>query len=117
MSLLGRLERRLGQFAIKQLMTYIIGLNLLVYLLTLAYPESSAPGLLYLEPRLILQGEVWRVVTFVLIPPAASILWIAFILYFYYIIWWAPGWSMSGGASGSMPTTSPACLGPLWLPS
>jgi hypothetical protein len=67
-------------------MTYIIGLNLLVYLLTLAYPESSALGLLYLEPRLVLQGEVWRVVTFVLIPPAASILWIAFILYFYYMV-------------------------------
>lgn len=86
MPLLDRLERKLGRFAIKQLMTYIIGLNLLVYLLSLAYPESSAPGLLYLDPRLVLQGEVWRLVTFVFIPPAASILWIAFILYFYYMV-------------------------------
>ena len=86
MSLLNKLERTLGRFAIRDLMIYIIGINALVYFLTYAYPESNAISKLWLNPFLIMQGEVWRLFTFVFIPPAASFLWIIFILYFYYIV-------------------------------
>jgi hypothetical protein len=85
-NLLDKLDRKFGRFAIRQLMVYIVGINGLVYLLSLANPESNAISKLWLDPHLVLQGEVWRLFTFVFIPPQASIFWIFFILYFYYIV-------------------------------
>jgi membrane associated rhomboid family serine protease len=84
--ILDKLERRFGRFAIRDLMVYIVGLNALVYVLSITYPRSTAIGLLALDPGLIMRGEIWRLVTYVFIPPSASILWIFFILYFYYIV-------------------------------
>jgi membrane associated rhomboid family serine protease len=84
--ILNTLERKFGRFAIKDLMVYIVGLNALVYVLSITYPQSTAMGKLALDPGLIMRGEIWRLVTYVFIPPSASILWIFFILYFYYIV-------------------------------
>ena len=86
MNVLERLERRFGRFAIRQLMVYIIGINLLVFFLSYAYPESDAIGKLRLDPHLILKGEVWRLFTYIFIPPGASVIWIFFILYFTYVV-------------------------------
>lgn len=86
MNLLDRLEKRFGRYAIKELILYIVGLNLLIYMLSYVYPDSAAMAKLSLNPRLIMQGEVWRIITYVLIPPAASFLWIVFLLYFYYLV-------------------------------
>ncbi len=86
MNFLDRMERKFGRFAIRELIIYIVGLNALIYLLSYAYPQSEAIGKLVLDPYLIRQGEIWRLFTFVLIPPATSLLWIVFILYFYYIV-------------------------------
>lgn len=86
MSLLNTLERKLGRYAIRELIVYIIGINGLVYVLSYAYPQSSAIGMLAFDPYLIMRGQVWRLITFIFIPPATSILWIFFILYFYYIV-------------------------------
>jgi len=84
--MLDRLERRFGRFAIRNLIQYIVGLNGLIYFLSYAYPGSTAMRKLALVPHRIMDGEVWRLFTFIFIPPAASILWIFFILYFYYIV-------------------------------
>jgi membrane associated rhomboid family serine protease len=86
MQILNRLERKFGRFAIRDLIVYIVGLNALVYVLSIAYPQSAAISKLVLDPELIMRGEVWRLFTYVFIPPSASILWIFFILYFYYIV-------------------------------
>lgn len=85
-NLLNKLERTFGRFAIRDLMVYIIGITGLVYFLSYAYPESSAISKLWLDPYLIMKGEVWRLISFIFIPPSASVLWIIFILYFYYIV-------------------------------
>jgi membrane associated rhomboid family serine protease len=85
-NIVDRLERRFGRYAIRELMLYIVGLNGLIYLLSYAYPESEAISKLTLDPHLIMKGEVWRLLTYIFIPPAASILWIFFILYFYYMV-------------------------------
>ena len=84
--MLQKLERKFGRYAIHQLMVYIVGINALVYMLRYGMPESDAIGRLWLEPRLILRGEVWRLFTWIFIPPAASILWIFFILYLSYMV-------------------------------
>jgi hypothetical protein len=86
MQLLNKLERRFGRFAIRGLMVYIVGLNALVYVLSIAYPQSTAIDKLFLVPSLVMKGQLWRLVTFIFIPPAASIIWIFFILYFYYMV-------------------------------
>ncbi len=41
---------------------------------------------LYLIPSLVMQGEIWRLITFIFIPPSASMIFILFVLYFYYLI-------------------------------
>ncbi len=86
MNLLNRLERKFGRYAIRQLIVYIVGINALIYILRIGMPQSDAVSMLVLDPYLVIQGEVWRLITWVFIPPSASLLWIFFILYFYYMI-------------------------------
>jgi len=86
MKWLNTLERKYGRFAISNLIFYIIGLNGIVYILSYFDQTGSLiPGLAF-DLALILRGEIWRVVTFIFIPPVSSPLWIIFILYFYHMI-------------------------------
>ncbi len=82
---LDKLERRFGRYAIKNLMTYIVALNALTFLLMRVDPSGNFIWKIVLDPRLVLKGQVWRVVTYIFIPPDASILGI-FALYFYYLV-------------------------------
>lgn len=87
MSILDKLERKLHKFAIKNLMFYIIAFNMAVFLVDLLVP--SATQLLYLDPALVMKGEVWRLITYLFIPPMlgpSSIIWIIFVLSLYYSI-------------------------------
>lgn len=77
--LLARLERKLGRFAIHNLTWYIVGLGAVVFVLEMAKPGFTS--MLLLDPELVRRGEVWRLVTYLFIPPAASIIWILFALY------------------------------------
>jgi len=83
---LNRLEKKLGRFAVKGLMNYIIGLTALVFFLMYIQPTGSVIERLMLNWAMIKQGEVWRLITYIFIPPTDSILWIVFVLYFYYMI-------------------------------
>lgn len=86
-NLLDRLERKLGRnFGIKGLMTYIVGLNAIVFFLLLIDQTGRFYNMLMLVPELVLKGEVWRLVTYTFIPPTTSIFWFIFTLYFYYMI-------------------------------
>ncbi len=86
MTWLNKLERKFGRYAIRDLMTYIVVLNAVVFGLTLFVPESNLMGKFILDPALVLRGEVWRLLTFIVIPPPTSLLWIVFALYFYYLV-------------------------------
>lgn len=86
MKLLGRLERKWKRFGIRNLMAYIVGANFLVFLLGLFPQYAGISSYLILSPERVLQGEVWRLVTFLFIPPATNLFWILFTLYFYYMI-------------------------------
>ncbi len=86
MNWLDRIERKFGRWAIPNLMYYIIGLNALIYIMRLVDPTDSVTRLLALDPFLVLQGQVWRLVTFIFIPPYTSPLFIIFTLYFYYLV-------------------------------
>ncbi len=81
---LNKLERNYGRYAISGLMKYIVAANLAVFLLEVINPGLEAN--LMLIPQAVMAGQVWRLITFILIPPATSAFWILFTLYFYYII-------------------------------
>jgi hypothetical protein len=74
-------------FGINNLMLYIIGANALVYLLMLMDRSGAIFLFLMFDAHAIfLGGQLWRLVTFVFIPSAANLLWLAIELYFYYFV-------------------------------
>ncbi len=85
MNWLDKLERKFGRYAIPNLMYYIIILYGVGFVLNLISP-SFYYQYLCLDVGAILQGQVWRVVTFIVQPPSDSIIFIVFALYLYYMI-------------------------------
>ena len=82
-----KLERKLGKYAIRNLMLYIILGNIAVYLLCMF--NTNLVSYLYLDPEAVLSGQVWRLITFLFIPPSISysqFFLVALSLYFYYFI-------------------------------
>ena len=71
MNLLNRLEKKFGNFYIRNLMLIIIAGNLLVYLFTMI-KGNFLINRLVLDSNKILQGEIWRLITFIFIPPVTS---------------------------------------------
>lgn len=85
MKWLNKLERKFGRYAIPNLMYYIIGITLAVFVVQYVLNISSYHYLAFI-PDLIMKGQVWRIITFIFIPPASSIITIAFVMYFYYMM-------------------------------
>lgn len=84
---LDKLERKLGFIAIPGLAMFISGMHAVVGILSQFKPELI--DRMTLEPSLVLAGEAWRALTFILVPPAfSSPLWLFFwvlMLYSYLI--------------------------------
>jgi hypothetical protein len=81
--LLARLERRIGRYAVPNLILYVVGGMAVVWLLSRSRPESVER--LVLDMDAVRRGEVWRLATFLFIPPRSSSLWVFVNLYF---TWW-----------------------------
>ena len=80
-----RLERKIGRFAIPNLMRYIVFANVIVYIISLIQPYFVLQ--LALMPELVLKGQVWRLLTFIFVPPLGSnILLTALSLFCFYWI-------------------------------
>ena len=69
MRFLDRLERRFGRYAIKGLMTYIVIGNLAVFIFNYLMPSLNIIPKLALIPSYVLKGQVWRLITYIFIPP------------------------------------------------
>lgn len=81
------LERKFGKFHIKHLMKYIIILNAITLIAITFDPSGRLFSLLLFIPQLVLKGEIWRIFTFILIPPdPTNILFSAIAYYFYFMI-------------------------------
>lgn len=85
MNWLWKLEKQISKYAIKNLMYYIVALNGLAFVLYMLF-GSEFIARLYLVPGAVFSGEIWRLFTFIFIPPSFSLIWIIFALYFYYMI-------------------------------
>jgi membrane associated rhomboid family serine protease len=81
--LLARLERVFGKFAIPNLMLYVAVGTGILWLLSSSRPEAL--DRLTLDLYAVRRGEVWRLVTFVLVPLDTSPVGILMDLYF---MWW-----------------------------
>lgn len=82
---LDKLERKFGKFAIGNMITFIVMMNAFVYIIVAMGGQGAYYNKLLLIPDLVMQGEVWRLFTFVFIPPMVTPFWIIFTLYFYYL--------------------------------
>ncbi len=80
MTFLDKLERPFGRFAIPGLIRYIVALNALVFILCKINPGYA--NLLVLDPGLVMQGQVWRLVSWIFLPTTNNFLWIIFYLMF-----------------------------------
>ena len=86
MKVLNNFERKHPRFGIPNLMTYIVIGMLFVYVFDLLAADASLSSILYFNRALILEGEVWRIITFIFLPPSSSPLFMVFALYFSYMI-------------------------------
>lgn len=84
MKLINKMEQKFGRYAVHNLTMYIIITYVAGYLLNYLAPEALSYCLL--EPVLILQGQVWRLVSWLLIPPGALDIFTIIMLFFYYSI-------------------------------
>ena len=67
MNWISRLERKYGRFCIPNLISVIVGGQILVYAIEL-FVNQFISVYLGLSRSLLLMGQVWRLITFVLIP-------------------------------------------------
>lgn len=85
-----KLEYKYGRRAIENLMYYIVGGMAVVFIMEILLVStgriSSLSGLLSFDRDLILQGQVWRIISFIFLPPNSSTLFMVFALYLYYMI-------------------------------
>lgn len=82
MKLFNKWEYKYGRFGIPNLTVYIIVCYVIGYVLELT--GSGILNYLTLEPAYILRGQVWRLVTWVLVPPDSLDIFTIIMLMFYY---------------------------------
>lgn len=84
MTLLDKLERRVGFLAIPGLIRIVVTLTALVFVLVLLNPGFAS--YLALDLARVRAGEVWRLVTYIFIPTTDHFLWVAVALWFLWFI-------------------------------
>ncbi|MEM9186415.1 MAG: hypothetical protein AAGB00_07970 [Planctomycetota bacterium] len=87
MSLLDRLEKRFGRYALENSLLILIGGQVLVFFAQYAQPEGAVDLYLRLalSPSKVYAGEVWRLVTFVFLAPLAQ--FPLFVIFFWYLLY------------------------------
>ena len=83
MNWLDKVERKMRWFAVPNLMMLLSGLMLAVFLLEIALPEEAVSQYLWLDWNSVRAGQIWRVLSFLILPPASSPFFLLFSLYFF----------------------------------
>ena len=88
MNWLDKLERKLGRFAIPNLTVYLMICYVIGFMLWNLAAMNLIPaeviGYLTLEPALILRGQVWRLITWLVVPPSSNLISLVFFVLLYY---------------------------------
>ena len=83
MNLLNRLERKLGKYAIPNLMYYVVILYAIGMFVQMFAPMFYIQYLM-LDASAILRGQIWRIITFMIWPPSSSLFFNLLAIYLYY---------------------------------
>jgi hypothetical protein len=89
MSLMSQLQRRFGRFAVPNLTVILIAGQALVFLagaVTVAPGRARLLDNVGLLPEKVLQGDVWRLVTFLFDPPGMHPIFLFFAWYLFYLM-------------------------------
>ncbi|MCM1118216.1 MAG: hypothetical protein NC543_02505 [bacterium] len=81
---MSKFEKKFGKYAIKNLSLMLIMCYAVGYLIQLVAGDFL--GFLTLNPYQILHGQIWRIVTWILIPPSSFSIFTVIMLYFYYSV-------------------------------
>ena len=90
MKFIDKLERKFGRFGIPNLTVYIIGCYVLGYFLAMFAP--GVLDMLSLDMSMVMRGQIWRLVTWVIYPPSSVggtgnlVMFLLAIFFFYYPI-------------------------------
>lgn len=85
MKFLQKMEKKIGKFAIPNLMRVLIVCYIIGYVFQFSFPGFL--DVLALEPYYIFKGQIWRLITWIIIPTGASnIIFTLIMLFFYYSI-------------------------------
>lgn len=84
MNFLNKLERKFGKYAIHNLINYLLIGYGIGYVLELFNPKIYA--MLQLDPQLVMQGEIWRLFTWIMTTPESLGFFTIFMFLFYYWI-------------------------------
>ena len=82
MNWLNKLERKLGRYAIPNLILYLIGAYSIGFVLNMVAP--SILNYLNFQPYYILHGQIWRLVTWIFMPTDSNILFLIIMMMLYY---------------------------------
>lgn len=86
---MSKFEKKFGKYAIRNLSLYLVVCYAVGYVIMLLYPEFLSQ--LRLDPYLIIfKFQIWRLFTWVIIPPGSLSIWIIISLYLY----WSLGTSL-----------------------
>lgn len=83
MRAIDKLEQKIGKFAISNLMLYLIIIYLVGYLVNTISPDFY-DQYLSLSASKILQGQVWRIVTYLCYPPSTNLFYFALATFVYF---------------------------------
>jgi membrane protein implicated in regulation of membrane protease activity len=84
MGFLDKLERKFRGFGIPHITLYLVAGQGLFFLFLYSGKADLTRALLV--PALVLEGEWWRLFSFLFIPPASNVFFIFFALYFFYLM-------------------------------
>lgn len=82
MNWLDKLQRKFGRYAVKNLTVYLLACYAVGFVVNLVMPE-----LLYyftFEPALIMKGQIWRLISWVIVPSSTKVIEFLFMMFLYY---------------------------------
>ena len=84
--MLDKLERKIGKYAIKNLIYYILGGYLVGYILYFTNARLGWYNYIVLDPALVMKGQVWRLFTWICTIPQGISIFLIFMFLLYYFI-------------------------------
>ena len=84
--MLERIEKKIGKYAIKNLIFYILGGYVIGYILLLTNERLGWYSYITLDPAMVMKGQIWRLFTWICTVPQGLSFFVIFMFLLYYFI-------------------------------